>query len=156
MRSPSGLKLMCSLDRPNVLFERSVVEVGYTALASIMVEDDTTLGGYVRVHDRPPAYEGTDGHPYTVSLEVEKTANLRRPFAGYLVFPRWAQSGVGVVGHVETPTLVECLTLEEATAELGGKTLMEVQDLLEDAIRHRSGGPARDGVIDPETNEHGG
>jgi len=104
-----------------------------------MVEDDSTLGGYFRVHDRPPAYEGTDGHPYTVSVEVEKTANLRNPFAGYLVFPRWAQSGVGVVGHVETPTLLERQTSEEVTVALGKKTLMEVQQLLEEAIGHRTG-----------------
>jgi hypothetical protein len=96
--------------------------------------DDTTLGGYFRVHDRPPAYEGSDGHPYSVSVEVEKTANLRAPFDGYLVFPRWAQSGVGIVGHVETGTLVQGTTSEEVTAALGTMTLMEVQDLLEEAI----------------------
>jgi len=121
-----------------------------------MVEDDTTLGGYFRVHDRPPAYEGTDGHPYTVSVEVEKTADLRKPFAGYLVFPRWAQNGVGVVGHVETPTLVECLTSDEVTAELGKKTLMQVQHLLEDAIRHRSEALAGGGVTDPDSGGHDG
>lgn len=95
---------------------------------------DATLGGYLAVHDRPPAYLGTDGHPYTVSVEVEKTANLRAPFAGYLVFPRWAQSGVGIVGHVETPTLIEAATVEEATRALQARTLLEVQTLLESAI----------------------
>lgn len=121
-----------------------------------MAEDDTTLGGYFRVHDRPPAYEGTDGHPYTVSVEVEKTANLRSPFAGYLVFPRWAQNGVGVIGHVETATLVECLTSEEATAELGSKTLMEVKQLLEDAIRQRSESLVDDGTGDRDAGGHNG
>ena len=43
-------------------------------------KDDTTLGGYFHVHNRPPAYEGSDGHPYTVSLEVEKTGNLLLAF----------------------------------------------------------------------------
>jgi hypothetical protein len=95
---------------------------------------DATLGGYFEVHDRPPAYAGGDGHPYTVSLEVERTTNLRSPFAGYLVFPRWAQTGVGIVGHVETPTLCECLSQEEALHSLGELTLLEVQRLLEDAI----------------------
>lgn len=99
--------------------------------------DDTSLGGYYRVHDRPPAYEGSDGHPYTVSVEVEKTANLVAPFAGYLVFPRWAQSGVGIVGHVETPTLVECASSDDAKRSLGDMSLHEVQELLESAItRH--------------------
>ena len=98
---------------------------------------DATLGGYFRVHDRPPAYEGPDGHPYTVSVEVEKTANLRTPFSGYLVFPRWAQTGVGIVGHVETPTLAEGATSEEVTEAIGRTTLAEVQRLLEEAIERR-------------------
>lgn len=103
-----------------------------------MPQDDTTLGGYFRVHDRPPAYQGSDGHPYTVSLESERTSNLKAPIAGYLVFPRWAQNGVGVVGHVETPTLVEEASEEEALASLGALSLHEVQDLLEDAIRQHA------------------
>lgn len=96
--------------------------------------DDSTLAGYFDVHSRPPAYEGPDGHPYTVSLEVEKTSNLRAPYAGYLVFPRWAETGVGIVGHLETRTLVECASGEEAIDELGRLTLVEVQRLLIEAI----------------------
>ena len=46
--------------------------------------DDATLGGYLDKHDRPPAFQGSDGHPYTVSLEVERTGDLREPYAGYL------------------------------------------------------------------------
>jgi len=102
-----------------------------------MQEDDTTLGGYLRVHDRPPAYEGSDGHPYTVSAESEKTANLNAPYSGYLVFPRWAQNGVGIVGHVETPTLVEESSAEAAIERLGELTLRRVQALLEEAIQHQ-------------------
>lgn len=102
------------------------------------VPADATLGGYFSVHDRPPAYEGSDGHPYTVSLEIEKTGDLRRPFAGYLVFPRWAQTGVGIVGHVETPTLAECQTAEETKAALEALTLLGVQQLLEDALSSSS------------------
>ncbi|MCH2459562.1 MAG: hypothetical protein MK239_00785 [Gemmatimonadetes bacterium] len=98
-------------------------------------KDDTTLGGYFHVHNRPPAYEGSDGHPYTVSLEVEKTGNLRTPYAGYLVFPRWAETGVGIVGHVETRTLIECVTSEEVVAGLNALTLIEVQHLLVDALK---------------------
>jgi len=99
-----------------------------------MRADDSTLAGYFSVHSRPPAYDGPDGHPYTVSLEVEKTSNLRAPCAGYLVFPRWATTGVGIVGHVETPTLCECATSEEAMERLGALTLFEVQQLLFEAL----------------------
>jgi hypothetical protein len=99
--------------------------------------DDSTLAGYFDVHDRPPAYDGPDGHPYTVSLEIEKTSNLRAPYAGYLVFPRWAETGVGIVGHVETPTLVEGSSSQEALDHLGILTLMEVQQLLSEAVEQR-------------------
>ena len=69
-----------------------------------------------------------------MSLEVEKTTNLRAPWAGYLVFPRWAATGVGIVGHVETPTLCECASQEDAMRRLGELTLHEVQRLLSEAI----------------------
>ena len=106
---------------------------------------DTTLGGYFRVHDRPPGYDGPDGHPYTVSVEVEKTSNLRNPYVGYLVFPRWAQTGVGIVGHVETPLLVEGATSEEVTLALGEKSLIEVQNLLHEAVERLRGGTSEQG-----------
>jgi hypothetical protein len=99
-----------------------------------MVDDDTTLGGYFRVHNRPPAFEGADGHPYTVSVETEKTANLNAPVAGFLVFPRWAQNGVGIVGHVESSVLFETTTTDAATERIGALTLHDVQALLEEAI----------------------
>lgn len=97
-------------------------------------DSDETLGGYLSVHKRPPAFEGSDGHPYTVSLEVEQTADLRTPFAGYLVFPRWAQTGVGIVGHVETSTLCRERSSDAVTEKLGALTLLEVQNLLEEAL----------------------
>lgn len=98
---------------------------------------DGTLGGYLRTHNRPPAFGGSDGHPYTVSIEVEKTGNLVAPYSGYLVFPRWAQTGVGIVGHLETPTLASCRSQEEAERRLGELTLLRVQHLLEEALaRH--------------------
>jgi hypothetical protein len=99
---------------------------------------DTTLGGYLAHHNRPPALQGTDGHPYTVSPEVEKTPNLLAPFSGYLVFPRWAETGVGIVGHLETPILLEATSREKVEASLGALTLMEVQGLLEEAIQRHN------------------
>lgn len=100
-----------------------------------MSQEDTTLRGYFSVHDRPPAWEGSDGHPYTVSLETEKTADLSAPWEGYLVFPRWAQNGVGVVGHVETPTIARDQTEDAVLAILQDLDLHEVKELLERAIR---------------------
>lgn len=102
-------------------------------------ENDSTLAGYLSAHGRPPAFDGPDGYPYTVSPEVEKTSNLRAPYAGYLVFPRWALTGVGIVGHVETPLLCECPASEEAQRYLGALTLLEVQRLLSDAVVRDAG-----------------
>jgi len=96
---------------------------------------DATLGGYVSLHHRPPAFQGSDRHPYTVSLEVEKTANLLAPYSGYLVFPRWAENGVGILGHLETPILLEESSREGAEESLGSLTLLQVQRLLEEAIQ---------------------
>ncbi|MFC1660055.1 hypothetical protein ACFL3S_01135 [Gemmatimonadota bacterium] len=101
---------------------------------------DGTLGGYARLHNRPPAFEGPDGCPYTVSVEVEKTPNLRAPFSGFLVFPRWADSGLGVVGHVETPILLEGRTRSEVEESLGALTLVKVRSLLNEAVERRKSG----------------
>jgi len=96
------------------------------------------LGGYLRVHERPPAFDGPDGHPYTVSIEVERTADLRAPYHGYLVFPRWARTGVGIVGHVESPTLALCRSEREAQERLGALDLHEVRRILEEAVARRN------------------
>jgi hypothetical protein len=98
------------------------------------VPDDGTLGGYFEVHRRPPAFEGSDGHPYTVSPEVEQTENLRAPYAGFLVFPCWAETGIGIVGHVETPVLVERRSSRESLEWMASLPLHTVQDYLEQAL----------------------
>lgn len=97
-------------------------------------EDDHTLGGYFAVHARPPAFEAVDGQPYTVSIETERTGDLRTPVAGYLVFPRWAATGLGVVGHVESPLLWRGATRREVAEEAGALSLGEVQRLLNEAV----------------------
>ncbi len=99
---------------------------------------DATLGGYFTVHNRPPAFEGSDRSPYTVSVEAEKVPNLRSPWVAYLVFPRWAETGLGIVGHVETPVMWEGRSREEVEALAGQITLLAVKNLLDEAIRRRA------------------
>jgi len=86
---------------------------------------DRTLGGYLRHHGRPPAFEGSDGQAYTVSAEVERTGDLLAPCAGFLVFPRWAEGGMGIVDHLETPTLVRGRTAGEVRSALEALTLVD-------------------------------
>ena len=109
-------------------------------------EDDSTLGGYQSVHTRPPAFEAVDGQPYTVSIETERTGDLKSPVVGYLVFPRWAATGLGIVGHVESPVLWKGATREALVDEIGAVTLHEVQRLLNEAVvRQVEGGEGREG-----------
>lgn len=107
---------------------------------------DATLGGYVREHSRPPAFEGEDGEPYTVSIEVEKTGNLLAPYQGYLVFPRWAATGLGVVGHVETPTLLTGKRKDQVERRLEELPLVQVKVFLDEAIRR-----SEDDGVEPPT-----
>lgn len=98
---------------------------------------DATLAGYFREHNRPPAFTGRDGEPYSLSMETEKTPDLAAPYEGYLVFLRWASGGLGVVGHLETPTLCRGKTEEDALGKLGELALLEVKRHLDDAIERR-------------------
>lgn len=75
-----------------------------------------------------------------MSVEVEKTPNLIAPFAGYLVFPRWAETGLGVVAHVESRTVLEGRDPVEVETGLRSLTLSEVKALLDEAIEKRARG----------------
>jgi hypothetical protein len=99
---------------------------------------DASLGGYFREHERPPSFEGRDGQPYTVSVEAERSPDLRAPWEGYLVFPRWATSGLGVIGHLESPTLVRGRSREEVIEALGQLLLVQVKQLLDQAVQERA------------------
>lgn len=98
-------------------------------------DPDVTLSGYLVTHHRPPAFLGSDGHPYTVSIECEKTPDLTQPYSGFLVFPRWAAAGMGIVGHLETPTLWKGCSAAEVMTLAGRLKLTEVRRLLDRAIQ---------------------
>ena len=116
---------------------------------------DATLGGYLDTHDRPPAFEGADGHPYTVSVEVEQTPDLRAPYVAYLVFPRWAATGLGVIGHVQTPVL--CRERGRAAAEdrLRERSLDRVKSLLAEGIERRGEEAGDEGEPRPDPYSFG-
>jgi hypothetical protein len=101
---------------------------------------DTTLGGYFEAHERPPAFSGSDGQPYTASVEIESVENLAAPYVAYLVFPRWAETGLGIVGHLETPVLFEGRSRDEVQDRIHALPLTDVKRLLDEAIQGKSGG----------------
>src|SRR5947208_9546556 len=53
--------------------------------------DPNTIGGYMAVHDRPAAFEGSDGASYSVEIVTDTSGEKDRPFAAYLLFVRWRQ-----------------------------------------------------------------
>lgn len=58
------------------------------ALTGAEVEaSDLTLGGYIEKHDRVPAFEGADGQPYTVDIDVEETGRPRAAMGRLSHFP---------------------------------------------------------------------
>ena len=100
---------------------------------------DGTLGGYLDVHERPPGFTGLDGQPYTTSVEVESVENLAAPYVGFLVFPRWAETGLGIVGHLETLVLSEGRSRDEVQDRIHALPLTEIKRLLDEAIQRRYG-----------------
>lgn len=99
---------------------------------------DITLRGYVEVHNRAAAFEGSDGQPYTVDVDVEETSDPAHPFVGFLVFLRWAETGAGIMGHLESGDIAEGATEEEARRAVMELSLYEVKAELDAAIQRRA------------------
>jgi hypothetical protein len=98
---------------------------------------DMTLGGYIDTHNRVPAFEGADGQPYTVDVDVEPTGDEERPFAAFLVFIRWAATGAGIMDHTESGDVATARTEEEARQAAYDLSLYEVKAELDAAIARR-------------------
>ena len=116
--------------------------------------DDDTLGGYQRLHERPPAFGGSDGRAYTVAPYVAEEPDGSGRYAAALLFVAWAEGATRPSGHLETeylafggtaeealaPLLV--LTLHEVKAHLDGCIVLAQRATLKDAARNASpGGP---------------
>ena len=103
--------------------------------------DANTLGGYLAVHGRPPAFEGTDGLSYSVEIAVSPTGHPDAPFGAYLLFVQWARIGTSTPsGHLETDFLAESDSEAEARALVGAYSLSQVRGALHALIHERAGG----------------
>lgn len=96
---------------------------------------EITLGGYMAVHDRAAAFEGSDGRAYSVALWVDDAADDRGRLAGALLFVRWRPDGTEPDGHLETEWLVRGATPEDAESRLGAISLYDAKAHLEELIR---------------------
>ncbi|HEX6307263.1 MAG TPA: hypothetical protein VFZ69_03685 [Longimicrobiales bacterium] len=98
---------------------------------------DVTLGGYVAEHDRVPAFEGSDGQPYTVDVDVEKDERGAGPYAAFLIFIRWAATGAGIMDHLESGDVARAGSEEEARRAAMDLSLYEIKAELDAAIARR-------------------
>jgi hypothetical protein len=107
--------------------------------------DANTLGGYAAVHDRPAAFEGSDGYSYSCEIVVDETGDTKEPFASYLLFVRWARIGAqSPEGHLETDYLATGASESEVRDVTGAYRLSEVKRMLDELVARRPGGtPAR-------------
>jgi hypothetical protein len=113
--------------------------------------DESTIGGYAAVHDRPAAFEGSDGFSYSVELMTELTAertaeptneqtgDAAAPWAGFILFVKWARLGAqSPEGHLESDYLVYGSSEAETKRALGETPLGDVKALLERLIAERN------------------
>jgi hypothetical protein len=99
--------------------------------------DPNTIGGYMAVHDRPAAFEGSDGASYSVEIVTDASGDQSRPFAAYLLFVRWRETDPVATGHLETEFLAYGDTEEEARKLVGALLLNEVKARLDALITAR-------------------
>jgi hypothetical protein len=99
--------------------------------------DESTIGGYAAVHDRPAAFEGSDGFSYSVEILAERAAGEWRAF---FLFIKWARIGAQTPeGHVESDFLASGSTEQEARDSLGRTPLADVKALLDRLIAGQRG-----------------
>jgi len=102
--------------------------------------DESTIGGYAAVHDRPAAFEGSDGFSYSVELMTEESGDAASTWAGFILFVKWARLGAQTPeGHLESDYLVHAPSETEARRALGAMSLDDVKSLLDRLIADRSG-----------------
>jgi hypothetical protein len=99
--------------------------------------DPNTIGGYMAVHDRPAAFEGSDGASYSVEIVSDASGDKARPFAAYLLFVRWREGDPVASGHLETEYLAFADTEDDARQLVGALMLNEVKTRLDDLIKAR-------------------
>ena len=107
--------------------------------------DASTIGGYAAVHDRPAAFEGSDGFSYSVEIMVEPSDESSSRWAAFFLFVKWSRVGAQAPeGHLETEYLLSAASEAEARAALGETPLQEVKALLDRLIaQHHGGQPQR-------------
>jgi hypothetical protein len=103
--------------------------------------DESTIGGYAAVHDRPAAFEGSDGFSYSVELMIEGTGDAAAPWGAFFLFVKWARLGAqSPEGHLESDYVVAAQTEAEARMRIGATPLAQVKAVLDELIAAKRAG----------------
>jgi len=103
--------------------------------------DPNTVGGYAAAHERPAAFEGSDGFSYSVEILVEEEPGEREPWAGFIFFVKWARIGASSPeGHLESDVLARGASEQQARERVGAMSLSDVKRVLDELIARAPGG----------------
>jgi hypothetical protein len=103
--------------------------------------DESTIGGYMAVHDRPAAFEGSDGFSYSVEIIAHETDAPAGAWQAFFLFVKWSRIGAQTPeGHLESGYLATASSESEARARLGERPLGDVKTLLDQLIAEHAGG----------------
>lgn len=92
------------------------------------------------VHDRPAAFEGSDGFSYSVEILAQHEPDAAAPWAGFFLFVKWARIGAqSPEGHLESDYVARGATEAEAIANAGKLPLSETKNILDALIARTAG-----------------
>jgi hypothetical protein len=101
------------------------------------VTDETTLGGYLVKHQRPPAFGGPDGRAYSVAVMLADEPDAAGRFGAALLFVRWSPAGDAPDGHVETEYVAFGVSRSEAEQAVQALSLHDLKAHLDRAVEAR-------------------
>jgi len=108
--------------------------------------DANTIGGYMAVHDRPAAFEGSDGFSYSVEILAQHEPGVHpehsegtSDWGGFFLFVKWARIGAqSPEGHLESEYVARGATESEAITNAGKLSLSETKKILDALIDRAS------------------
>ena len=84
------------------------------------------------VHDRPAAFEGSDGFSYSVEILAQHEPAESPPWGGFFLFVKWARIGAqSPEGHLESDYVARGSTEAEAIANAGRLSLSDTRKILD-------------------------
>jgi len=107
-----------------------------------LIAEDDTLAGYVALHGRPPAFEGSDGRAYSVGVFSDEEPQADGRYGASLLFLRWSAASAPD-GHLESEYLAWDRDATAAEAAVGRLSLLDVKRTLDALIARGAGGRNR-------------